>query len=158
MRVTSLFFLLAGLTMPIAAFAQGEVSVERGLQVSIIGGCHDCHTEGYRETEGKIDPEKALMGNSVGWRGPWGTTYATNLRIDASVMTERGFVGMLKRLGTIFERWTRAICNRSINTLGRSANTGSRPPVAFALIRNRRRHTFNLCHPKCRRTDKYAQS
>jgi hypothetical protein len=67
MRVTSLFFLLAGLTMPIAAFAQGEVSVQRGLQVSIIGGCHDCHTEGYSETEGKIDPEKALMAaRSVG--------------------------------------------------------------------------------------------
>jgi hypothetical protein len=27
-RVTGLHFLLAGLTMPIAAFAQGEVSVE----------------------------------------------------------------------------------------------------------------------------------
>ena len=100
MRVTGLHFLLAGLTMPIAAFAQGEVSVERGLQVSIVGGCHDCHTEGYSETEGKIDPEKALMGSSVGWRGPWGTTYATNLRIDASVMSERGFVGMLKRIRT----------------------------------------------------------
>ena len=56
--------------------------------------------EGYSETEGKIDPEKALMGSSVGWRGPWGTTYATNLRIDASVMSERGFVGMLKRIRT----------------------------------------------------------
>ncbi|MES0069417.1 hypothetical protein NKJ73_26980 [Mesorhizobium sp. M0074] len=54
MRVTSLFFLLAGLTMPIAAFAQGEVSVERGLQVSIIGGCHDCHTEGYREQKARL--------------------------------------------------------------------------------------------------------
>ena len=100
MRVISLFSLLAGLTMPIAAFAQGEVSVERGLQVSIIGGCHDCHTEGYSETEGKIDPEKALMGSSVGWRGPWGTTYASNLRIIADRMTERGFVVILKNVIT----------------------------------------------------------
>ncbi|MBM2715326.1 hypothetical protein JQK88_29790 [Mesorhizobium caraganae] len=66
MRVTSLYFLSAGLTMPVAPFAEGEVSVERGLQVSIMGGCHDCHTEGYSESEGKIDPEKALMGQ-LGW-------------------------------------------------------------------------------------------
>jgi hypothetical protein len=59
MRPTGLFSLLAGLTIPIAAFAQGEVSVERGLQVSITAGCHDCHTEGYMETDGQIDPKKA---------------------------------------------------------------------------------------------------
>ena len=59
-----------------AILAADEVSVERGLYISIIGGCHFCHTEGYREAEGKIDPEKALKGSSVGWRGPWGTTYA----------------------------------------------------------------------------------
>ena len=54
MRVTSLFFLLAGLTMPIPAFAEGEVSVERGLQVSIMGGCHDCHTQGYSEQKARL--------------------------------------------------------------------------------------------------------
>ena len=96
MSVIRAFFLLAGLTMPIAAFAQGEVSVERGLQVSIIGGCHDCHTQGYREAEGKIDPDKALKGSSVGWRGPWGTTYAFNLRLLADRYSERGFVTLLK--------------------------------------------------------------
>jgi hypothetical protein len=43
-----------------SAFAQGNVSVERGLYVSITGGCHDCHTEGYRDSGGKIDPDKAM--------------------------------------------------------------------------------------------------
>jgi hypothetical protein len=47
-----------------------DISVERGLKVSIVAACHDCHTEGYRESEGKIDPEKALKGNAMGWRGP----------------------------------------------------------------------------------------
>jgi hypothetical protein len=96
MRLTSLFLLLAGLTIPTIAVAQGEVSVERGLQISIIGGCHDCHTEGYSESEGKIDPEKAFTGSSVGWRGPWGTTYATNLRKVAESYSEDGFVRLLK--------------------------------------------------------------
>ena len=99
MRV-SLFSLLAGLTIPIAAFAQGEVSVERGLQVSIIGGCHDCHTEGYSEAEGKIDPDKALKGSSIGWRGPWGTTYPQNIRARALLVSENMFVVHMKRLKT----------------------------------------------------------
>ena len=72
--------------------AADEVSVERGLYISIIGGCHFCHTEGYREAEGKIDPEKALKGSSVGWRGPWGTTYAVNLREIALGFTEDAWV------------------------------------------------------------------
>ncbi len=96
MRFTSLFFLLVGLAMPIPAFAEGEVSVERGLQVSIIGGCHDCHTQGNSEAEGKIDPERALKGSTVGWRGPWGTTYAYNLRLLADRYSERGFVTLLR--------------------------------------------------------------
>src|SRR6185295_321813 len=100
MRITGLFSLLVGLTIPIAAFAKGEVSVERGLQVSITGGCHDCHTEGYNEVDGKIDPTKALTGSSIGWRGPWGTTYASNLRIFAVLRSERAFVARLKTLKT----------------------------------------------------------
>ena len=100
MRVTSLFSLLIGLTIPTAAFAQGEVSVGRGLQVSITAGCHDCHTEGYMESNGQIDPAKALKGSSIGWRGPWGTTYAKNLRITAHVFSERRFVQRMKILTT----------------------------------------------------------
>jgi mono/diheme cytochrome c family protein len=67
---------------PIAAQA-ADVSVERGRQVSIVGGCNDCHTAGYNESGGKIDPDKALKGIAVGWQGPWGTTYAKNLRLTA---------------------------------------------------------------------------
>ncbi|MGH6922798.1 MAG: c-type cytochrome [Propylenella sp.] len=100
MRITSLFSLLAGLTFPIAAFAQGEVSVERGLQVSITAGCHDCHTEGYMESNGQIDPAKAMKGSSIGWRGPWGTTYAKNLRVTALVFSEKRFVQRMKILKT----------------------------------------------------------
>ncbi len=49
--------------LPAAAFAgSGEVSVARGLQVSIVGGCNDCHTAGYNESGGKIDPKTALKG------------------------------------------------------------------------------------------------
>lgn len=71
----------------------GEVSVKRGEQVSITAGCHDCHTAGYGETGGKIDPAVALKGTPLGWQGPWGTTYAANLRLIAKDKgSEDGFV------------------------------------------------------------------
>jgi hypothetical protein len=82
--------------MPSSQLLAEEVSVERGLYVSIIGGCHFCHTEGYREAEGKIDPERALKGSSVGWRGPWGTTFAVNLREVAKWSSEDKWVDHLK--------------------------------------------------------------
>ncbi len=60
-----------------------EVSAKRGEQVSVFAGCHDCHTAGYLESGGKIDPARALAGTDLGWQGPWGTTYAANLRLIA---------------------------------------------------------------------------
>ncbi len=101
MRVTSLLCAIVVLVAPWEAVAQGEVSVERGLYVSIIGGCHDCHTEGYNEFDGKIDPVKALKGKSVGFRGPWGTTYPANLRIRANQLPEKNFVIKMKNIRTL---------------------------------------------------------
>ncbi len=80
---------------PLAAQA-GDVSVERGKQMSIIGGCNDCHTPGYNESNGEIDPAKALIGIPVGWQGPWGTSYAKNLRITVSTKSEDEFVQFAK--------------------------------------------------------------
>lgn len=65
------------------AAVAGEVSVARGAQVATTAGCHDCHTNGYAESGGKIDPAAALKGTGLGWQGPWGTTYPANLRLIA---------------------------------------------------------------------------
>lgn len=72
------------------------VSVDSGLRISIIGGCHDCHTAGYSESNGKIDPKAALTGSNVGFNGPWGTTYPANLRLVAGSMSEDDWVKYLK--------------------------------------------------------------
>ena len=89
--------LFGALMMPVTALAgAGDVSVERGLQVSITGGCNDCHTAGYNESGGKIDPAKALAGTAIGWQGPWGTTYPVNIRLALKDMTEDGFVKYAK--------------------------------------------------------------
>jgi hypothetical protein len=71
-------------------------SVDYGKWVSIVGGCNDCHTAGYNETAGKIDPATALKGTSVGYQGPWGTTYAMNLRLLAANMSEDDWVKFLQ--------------------------------------------------------------
>jgi hypothetical protein len=90
MRAVLLAAAFAAVSVP--AFADDAVSVERGRHISIIGGCHDCHTVGYNESGGKIDPATALKGSPLGYRGPWGTTYAMNLRITASTKSEDEFV------------------------------------------------------------------
>jgi hypothetical protein len=96
---TSLALVAAAFTLS-SGTAAGEISVERGLRVSIASGCHDCHTEGYTQSEGKLDPEKALRGSRIGLRGPWGTAYATNLLLVAKPLTEDAFVLLMSNLKT----------------------------------------------------------
>lgn len=87
----------AALAFPIMAAANGNgISVARGRQMTIVGGCNDCHTPGYSQSGGKIDPSKALIGVPVGFQGPWGTTYAVNIRDYIKNMTEDGFVQFAK--------------------------------------------------------------
>jgi cytochrome c553 len=91
-----------GLALAMGMMASGalaqdaDVSIAKGERVSIIGGCHDCHTVGYGESNGEIDPATALMGNPVGYNGPWGTSYAVNLRLVVAGMSEDEWVQYLK--------------------------------------------------------------
>ncbi len=62
--------------------------VDHGRYLSIIAGCNDCHTSGYLLSEGKVPEKSWLIGDRFGWRGPWGTTYAINLRTFVNAMTE----------------------------------------------------------------------
>jgi mono/diheme cytochrome c family protein len=66
--------------------------VEAGRYLAIVGGCNDCHTEGYLQSEGKIPEEDWLAGSSLGWQGPWGTTYPSNLRLAVQDYTEEDWV------------------------------------------------------------------
>ena len=102
MRTTTLFAAIAMSIAPSSLLMADEVSVERGLYISIIGGCHDCHTEGYSQAKGKIDPSKALKGSSIGIRGPGGTNYPSNLRVTAFIRDEAQFVEHMKTIRTDF--------------------------------------------------------
>ena len=72
--------------------------IEQGRYLAKIGGCNDCHTAGYLMSEGNVPEENWLLGDQFGWRGPWGTTYASNLRLIVAEMSEQQWVAMTKSL------------------------------------------------------------
>lgn len=57
---------------------------ERGRYLVRISGCNDCHTPGFMALGEKVPEREWLTGVPVGWRGPWGTSYASNLRHHAA--------------------------------------------------------------------------
>lgn len=56
--------------------------VQRGEYLVTVTGCHDCHTPGT--FYGAPDMSRALSGSELGWRGPWGVSYAPNLTPDST--------------------------------------------------------------------------
>lgn len=66
-----------------------------GEYLLIVAGCHDCHTAKWSETQGKVPKDDQLLGSNVGYRGPWGTSYAPNLRLILGRMTEARWVQVL---------------------------------------------------------------
>lgn len=73
-----------------------STAIEAGRYLVVVGGCNDCHTAGYLQTEGQIPEENWLSGTDLGWRGPWGTTYPSNLRLRVQEMTEDAWVETLR--------------------------------------------------------------
>ena len=63
-------------------------SIERGRYLVRVAGCNDCHTPGYAQRDGKVPERDWLTGDSLGWSGPWGTTYPSNLRLKLAALSE----------------------------------------------------------------------
>lgn len=74
--------------------------VQRGRYLVKIGGCNDCHTPGYGAKAGNVPEDRWLVGDSLGFRGPWGTTYPSNLRRLLAVMDEDAWVQYARTLET----------------------------------------------------------
>lgn len=70
--------------------------INRGRYLIKVGDCNGCHTPGYMQTPKQIPESDWLVGDSIGWRGPWGTTYAPNLRISVDQYTETAWMIMVK--------------------------------------------------------------
>ncbi|HEX7917084.1 c-type cytochrome [Rudaea sp.] len=63
--------------------------VQRGRYLVRTSGCNDCHTPGYVQSGGQAEEKVWLTGDALGWKGPWGTTYPTNLRLLLNGMSEQ---------------------------------------------------------------------
>lgn len=83
---------MAGAAIQPAQGADPGPGVERGRYLTQIAGCNDCHTAGYFETGGAVPEEDWLTGSPLGWQGPWGTTYAINLRMYFASIEEDQWV------------------------------------------------------------------
>lgn len=113
--------------------------VGRGQYLVEIASCHDCHTPAFNERKGQVPREEWLTGSApLGYHGPWGTTYATNLRLRMQELDEAQWLEYSAHLHTrpmmpdmavraMTEQDRRAIY-RYINSLGAA---GSRAPDAL---------------------------
>ena len=73
--------------------------IERGRYLLTVGSCNDCHTAGFAPANGNVPEKDWLLGDGgLGLSGPWGTTYATNLRLSLSKMSEDEWVKYAKAL------------------------------------------------------------
>jgi mono/diheme cytochrome c family protein len=75
-------------------FAESPEAAGRYLIRS--AGCNDCHTPGWMQNGGTTPEAQWLTGVPVGWRGPWGTTYASNLRRFVQPFTEAQFIQVVR--------------------------------------------------------------
>jgi mono/diheme cytochrome c family protein len=74
--------------------------IERGRYLVRITGCNDCHTPGFAESGGQLPESQWLTGGTLGFRGPWGTTYASNLRLYFAKLSEDQWVQAARTLKT----------------------------------------------------------
>lgn len=82
--------LLASLFVASAVAApKGDADIRHGRYLIATSGCNDCHTPGFMPNAGKVAESEWMTGDSMGWQGPWGTTYPANLRLLVSRMSEQ---------------------------------------------------------------------
>ena len=88
--------------------------LQRGEYLAMVGGCNDCHTPGT--LYGSPDFKRQLSGSELGWRGPWGVSYPSNLTPDL----ETG-------LGT----WTNVEIERALRSGVKKDGTPILPPMPW---------------------------
>ena len=69
----------------------------RGRYLVRIAGCNDCHTAGFAMSQGATPEKDWLAGDALGWQGPWGTTYASNLRTFFQTVDDKAWIEMARK-------------------------------------------------------------
>ena len=91
-KLLILFFIISFF----ATSAFSETELERGKYLTLIGGCNDCHTSGFAPSQGKVPESEWLKGDSVGYKGPWGTSYPINLRKLVSSISKEQWITFMR--------------------------------------------------------------
>jgi hypothetical protein len=84
--------------LDIEAKRQQLSDIERGRHVIEIMGCNDCHTPDYMMKRANVPEEDWLVGGTLGFRGPKGTVYPTNLRLLINNMSEENWLLLAKQM------------------------------------------------------------
>jgi hypothetical protein len=77
---------------------QQSLVIERGRQMVLTMGCNYCHTPDFMIKKSNIPEEDWLTGNTLGFRGPHGTVYPTNLRLLLNDMTEEDWLLLARQM------------------------------------------------------------
>ena len=93
--------LASGCAKPKSIFSEephvvGKSEVEIGAYLVEVGGCHDCHTPGWAQVGSNVPADQLLGGSTVGFSGPWGTSYPANLRVSVQASTAGEWADMLR--------------------------------------------------------------
>lgn len=95
---SALLFTIAGFGIwsARALASPDQALIDQGRYLAQIAGCNDCHTPGYATSGGNVPESLWLTGDTLGWRGPWGTTYPSNLRLFMQNLTEQEWLQLAK--------------------------------------------------------------
>lgn len=74
-------------------------TIARGRYLVAFGACNDCHTPGWRESDGRLPASRWLTGSNIGFRGDWGTSYPANLRLEFQALAEDQWVIAIRTRG-----------------------------------------------------------
>lgn len=113
--------------------------VSRGRYLVTIGGCNDCHTPAFMQGKHDVPEQEWLTGSSVGFMGPWGTSYPWNLRTMVQRMTEAEWVEFVKGYKALPPMPATSLVGMSADDLGAIytfikylGGTGSEAPSGIA--------------------------
>jgi mono/diheme cytochrome c family protein len=92
-------FVLGSVRAAVTPHVVADDPVATGRYLVNFGGCNDCHTPG--RLQGKALPPEAerLTGSRIGFMGPWGVSYASNLRLALANMTPVQWAALIANPG-----------------------------------------------------------
>ncbi|MGZ3496306.1 MAG: cytochrome C [Vulcanimicrobiaceae bacterium] len=99
MKVNALWSIALVVIIASSVQAHTDPLVERGRYLVAYGSCNDCHTPGWRNADGKIPVSEWMTGSKIGYRGPWGTSYAANVRLEFQTISEGQWLFMVRTRG-----------------------------------------------------------